>query len=169
MATKTKDREELSFTVIDAIAHKHNVQPGAVIPTLQEIQDAYGYIPPVAIERIAENIGVPTSEIYGIVTFYSQFRLEPIGENMIKVCHGTACHLNGAERIAQAIVQATGAEEGKTSRDGKFTVERVACIGCCSLAPCTMVNNEVHGRLTPESISKIVSQVQEAQELAPTK
>ncbi len=74
MATKTKDREELSFAVIDAIAHKHNVQPGAVIPALQEIQDAYGYIPPAAIERIAENIGIPSSEIYGIVTFYSQFR-----------------------------------------------------------------------------------------------
>lgn len=169
MATKAKDREELSFTVIDAIAHKHNVQLGAVIPALQEIQDAYGYIPPAAIERIAENIGVPASEIYGIVTFYSQFRLEPAGENIIKVCHGTACHLNGAERIAQAIAQATGAEEGETSRDGKFTVERVACLGCCSLAPCTMINKEVHGRLTPESINKIVSQVQEVQELAPTK
>ena len=169
MATKAKEREELSFAVIDAIAHKHNVQPGAVIPALQEIQDAYGYIPPAAIERIAENIGVPSSEIYGIVTFYSQFRLEPVGENVIKVCHGTACHLNGAERIAQAIAQATGAEEGETSRDGKFTVERVACLGCCSLAPCTMINNEVHGRLTPESISKIVGQVQGVQEVAPAK
>jgi NADH-quinone oxidoreductase subunit E len=169
MATKTKDREELSFAVIDAIAHKHNVQPGAVIPALQEIQDAYGYIPPVAIERVAENIGVPSSEIYGIVTFYSQFRLEPVGENLIKVCHGTACHLNGAERIAQAIAQTTGAEEGETSRDGKFTVERVACLGCCSLAPCTMINSEVHGRLTPESIGKIVSQVHEVQEPTATK
>ena len=169
MATKAKEREELSFAVIDAIAHKHNVQPGAVIPALQEIQDAYGYIPPAAIDRIAENIGIPSSEIYGIVTFYSQFRLEPVGENLIKFCHGTACHLSGAERIAQAIAQATGAEEGATSRDGKFTVERVACLGCCSLAPCTMINNEVHGRLTPESISKIVSQVQEVREVAPAK
>jgi len=169
MATKAKKREELSFAVIDAIAHKHNVQPGAVIPALQEIQDAYGYIPPAAIERVAENIGVPSSEIYGIVTFYSQFRLDPVGENLIKVCHGTACHLSGAERIAQAIAQATGAEEGESSRDGKFTVERVACLGCCSLAPCTMVNNEVHGRLTPESISKVVSQLQRTRELAPAK
>ncbi len=169
MATKAKEREELSFAVIDAIAHKHNVQPGAVIPALQEIQDAYGYIPPAAIERIAQNIGVPSSEIYGIVTFYSQFRLEPVGENLIKVCHGTACHLSGAERIAQAIAQATGAEEGETSPDDKFTVERVACLGCCSLAPCTMINNEVHGRLTPESIGKIVSQVQKVQEVAPAK
>jgi len=168
MAIKAKDREELSFTVIDAIAHKHNVQPGGVIPALQEIQDAYGYIPPVAIERIAENIGVPASEIYGIVTFYSQFRLEPVGENVIKVCHGTACHLSGAERIAQVIAQATGAEEGETSQDGKFTMERVACLGCCSLAPCIMVNNKVHGRLTPEAVKKTVSQVHEAEELTPT-
>ena len=169
MAINAKAREELSFTVIDAIAHKHNVQPGAVIPALQEIQDAYGYIPPVAIERIAEHIGVPASEIYGIVTFYSQFRLEPVGENLIKVCHGTACHLSGAERIAQTLAQATGAEEGETSQNGKFTVERVACLGCCSLAPCIMVNNEVRGRLTPESVNKIVSEVQEAEELTPTK
>ena len=168
MAIKAKAREELSFTVIDAIAHKHNVQPGAVIPALQEIQDAYGYIHPVAIERIAENIGVPASEIYGIVTFYSQFRLEPVGENLIRVCHGTACHLSGAERIAHAIAQATGAEEGKTSQNAKFTVERVACLGCCSLAPCIMVNNEVHGRLTPEAVNKTVSQVQEAEKPTPT-
>jgi len=168
MAIKAKAREELSFTVIDAIAHKHNVQPGAVIPALQEIQDAYGYIHPVAIERIAENIGVPASEIYGIVTFYSQFRLEPVGENLIRVCHGTACHLSGAERIAHAIAQATGAEEGKTSQNAKFTVERVACLGCCSLAPCIMVNNEVHGRLTPEAVNKTVSQVHKAEKPTPT-
>jgi NADH-quinone oxidoreductase subunit E len=160
MAVKAKAREKLSFTAIDFIAHKHNVQLGAVIPALQEIQDTYGYIPPLAIERLAANIGVPTSEVYGIVTFYAQFRLEPLGDNVIKVCHGTACHLSGAEKIAEVIAMATGAKEGKTSQDGKFTVERVACIGCCSLAPCMMVNNEVHGRLTPEAVNKVVSQIQ---------
>jgi len=169
MVTKAKAREELSLSVIDAIAHKHNEQPGAVIPALQEIQEAYGYVPPVAIERIAENIGVPASEIYGIVTFYAQFRLEPVGENLLKVCHGTACHLSGAERIAEAVAQATGAKEGQTSQDGKFTIERVACLGCCSLAPCVMINNEVHGRLTPESVNKIVSEIQEAEKLAQAK
>ena len=167
MVTKAKTREELSFSVIDAIAHKHNVQPGAVIPALQEIQDAYGYIPPAAIERIAQNIGVPASEIYGIVTFYAQFRLKPVGENLIKVCHGTACHLSGAEKIAQAISQAAGAKEGETSHDGKFTVERVACLGCCSLAPCIMVNNEVRGRLTPEAVKKVLSEVHEAEKSVP--
>jgi len=167
MVTEARAREKLSLTVIDAIVHKHNVQPGSVIPILQEIQDAYGYTPPVAIQRIAENIGVPASEIYAIVTFYAQFRLEPIGENLIKVCHGTACHLSGAERIAQAIAQVIDTEEGETSQDGKFTVERVACLGCCSLAPCIMVNNEVHGRLTLEAVNKIVGQVQEEETPTP--
>lgn len=159
--------EKPSFAVIDAIVHKHNVQLGSVIPVLQEIQDAYGYVPPVTIQRIAENIGIPASEIFGIVTFYSQFRLEPIGKNLIKVCHGTACHLSGVERIAHILAQATGAEEGETSQDGMFTVEHVACLGCCSLAPCIMLNGEVHGRLTPEAISKTVSQVKESEILTP--
>jgi len=164
MAVETMAREKLSFAVIDAITHKHNVQPGAVIPVLQEIQDTYGYVPPVVIERIAENMGIPASEIYGIVTFYGQFRLQPIGKNLIKVCHGTACHLNEAERIAQALAQVVGAKEGETSQDGKFTVERVACLGCCSLAPCVMINNEIHGRLTLEAVGKIVGQIQEKEE-----
>lgn len=165
MVTEAKAREKLFLPIIDAIVHKHNVQPGAVIPVLQEIQYAYGYIPPVAIQRIAENIGIPASEIYAIVTFYAQFRLQPTGENLIKVCHGTACHLSGAERIAEAIAQATGAKEGETSEDGKFTVERVACLGCCSLAPCIMVNNQVYGRLTPEAINKILNHIHEADTL----
>ena len=156
MVVETKAREKLSFAVIDAITHKHNVEPGAVIPALQEIQDTYGYVPPVAIQRIAENLGVPASDIFGIVTFYSQFRLVPLGKNLIKVCHGTACHLSGAEMIADVLAQSTGAKEGETSQDGQFTVEKVACLGCCSLAPCMMVNGEVHGRLAPEDIGKIV-------------
>jgi NADH-quinone oxidoreductase subunit E len=154
-------REKLSFAVIDAIAHKHNLEPGASIPVLQEIQDAYGYVPPVAIERIAQNINVPVSELFGIVTFYAQFRLEPLGENLLKVCHGTACHLGGAERISEALSQEVGAREGETSQDGKFTVERVACLGCCSLAPCVMVNQEVHGQLTPEVVRKVIGQIRE--------
>ena len=167
MVVETRAREKPSFAVIDAIVHKHNVEPGAVIPVLQEIQDAYGYVPPVVIERIAENMGIPASEIYGIVTFYAQFRLQPLGKNLIKVCHGTACHLSGVERIAQALAQVVGASEGETSQDGKFTVERVACLGCCSLAPCVMLNGETYGRLTPEAIGKIVSQVQETETLTP--
>jgi len=152
-------REKLGFAVIDAIVHKHNVQPGAMIPVLQEIQDIYGFVPPVVIQRIADDIGVPASEIYGIVTFYAQFRLQPLGRNLVKVCHGTACHLNGAEMVAEVLYQNTGVREGETGEDGEFTIERVACLGCCSLAPCLMLNGETYGRLTPESAGKIVSQI----------
>ena len=151
--------KKLDFDAIDEIAHKHNVEPGAVIPVLQEIQDTYGYVPPAAIQRVADNMNVPASEIYGIVTFYAQFRLEPIGKYLIKVCHGTACHLCGADMVAGILAQAVGVKEGETSEDGLFTVERVACLGCCSLAPVMMVNGEAYGRLTPDAIGKIVGEI----------
>ena len=164
----TEAGEKHSLTVIDAIVHKHNVEPGAVIPVLQEIQDTFGYVPSLAIERAAENMNVPASEIFGIVTFYTQFRLQPLGENLIKVCHGTACHLSGAEQISDALSQEVGAKEGETSQDGKFTVDRVACLGCCSLAPCIMINDETHGRLNPEAIRKVVSEVRGAKVITPS-
>lgn len=150
--------EAIDLSVVDSIVYKHNIEPGAVMPILQEIQNTCGYVPPEAVQRIAEHMNIPASEIYGIVTFYSQFRLEPLGKNLIKVCHGTACHLGGAEMVAETLAQASGAHEGETSPDGMFTVERVACLGCCSLAPCIMINEEIHGRLTPESVSKVVTE-----------
>ncbi len=158
-----KEANKTSLGLIDAIIFKHNVQPGSVIPVLQEIQDSYGYVPPAAIQRVADQMGVYSSDIYGIVTFYTQFRLQPPGQNVVKVCHGTACHLGGSERITEAICQHTGAAAGKTSKDGKFTVERVACLGCCSMAPCITVNGEIHGQLNPESVGKIVNSVKEEQ------
>jgi NADH-quinone oxidoreductase subunit E len=163
MVSETLTREELDLSVIDAIVYKHNVEPGGVIPVLQEIQEHYGYVPPVAIQRVAEHLNIPASEIFGIVTFYAQFRLEPLGRNLIKVCHGTACHLGGAEMVAEALAQATGAREGETSEDNLFTVERVACLGCCSLAPCIMINSETHGRLTPETTTRIVNEIKKAE------
>lgn len=163
MAIEATAGEKIDFAVIDAIVHKHNVERGAVIPTLQEIQDTYGYVPPTAMQRIADNMNVPASEIFGIVTFYAQFRLEPLGKYLIKVCHGTACHLCGAEMVAEALAQVAGAKEGETSKDDMFTVERVACLGCCSLAPCIMLNSETHGRLNPEAVGKIVKEIQKTE------
>lgn len=159
MVVEAAPRVKLAFDEIDTIVHKHNVERGAVIPILQEIQGTYGYVPPVAVQRIADNINVPASEIFGIVTFYGQFRLQPLGKYLIKICHGTACHLCGAEMVAEIVSQVIGAKEGETSEDGLFTVERVACIGCCSLAPCMMINGEAYGRLTPEAISKIINEI----------
>ncbi len=161
MAVENSVKLEPGLRAVDEIIQRHNAQPGGVMGTLQELQDRFGYVPPLAIERIAESTGVPAAEIYGIATFYAQFRLRPLGKNVVKVCHGTACHLNGADNVAQAIEQATGTCEGETSADGQFTVERVACLGCCSLAPCVMVNGEVQGRLAPESIAGLVKESQQ--------
>lgn len=161
---RTKTGEIPAPAVIDSIVHKHNVHPGAMIAILQEIQDYYGYIPPSAILRVSLDTGVPASEIYGIVTFYAQFRLQPQGEITIKICDGTACHLNGADKIADAVCQCVGAKEGETSADGKFTVEKVACLGCCSLAPTIMINDEAYGRLTPENVAGIIQEFQEPEQ-----
>ena len=157
-AERTGVRQEPALSVIDAVVHKHNTHPGAIIAILQEVQDAYGYIPVSAIIRISQDTAVPASDIYGIVTFYSQFRLQPQGENTIKICDGTACHLNGADKITDVVCRCTGAREGETSADGKFTVEKVACLGCCSLSPTIMVNDEAFGRLTPESVVQVIEE-----------
>jgi NADH-quinone oxidoreductase subunit E len=167
MVTEIRTEKTPGYAVIDAIILKHNVQLGGIIPVLQEIQEEYGYVPPEVINRIAQSMNITAAEIYGIVTFYSQFRLKPIGKNLIKVCHGTACHLNGADKVASTLTQITGAKEGETSPDGMFTVERVACLGCCSLAPCISVNNEIHGKLSSDGINNVVCQCHRSGKTAP--
>jgi len=122
-----------------------------LIPLLQSLQDAYGYLPKDVITRLSERTGIFISQIMGVVTFYAQFRLEPIGKNIVKICFGTACHVIGAENIADAICRELGIKLGETTEDRLFTVESVACLGCCSLAPVIMINSETHGRLTPDS------------------
>jgi len=156
VATENKTWEIPSFAVIDSIVHKHNIEKGSVIPILHEIQDTYGYIPLIAIERIARITGIPDGEIHGTATFYKVFRFEPPGENVVKVCRGTACDLAGAAKIAASVSVETSAKEGKTSADGKFTVEQLACLGCCSAGPTLMVNDELYSRLTPESVRKVL-------------
>ena len=150
--TQTLVKDSVSLAVIDAVILKQNVHPGAMIAILQEIQEIYGYVPRPAILRVAEVTHVPAADIFGIVTFYAQFRLQPQGRHIIKVCHGTACHLNGAEKIADSVCKCVGAKEGETSPDGQYTVEKVACLGCCSLAPTVMIDDETFGRLTPDNV-----------------
>jgi NADH:ubiquinone oxidoreductase subunit E len=142
--------------MVDAAVKKHRAKKGALIAVLQEIQNRCGYVPRQAIERVSLKTGVPVSEIFGIITFYAQFRLVPQGKNLIKICHGTACHLNGAEQIGDAVCKCVGAREGETSPDNLYSVEKVACLGCCSLAPTMMINDETYGRLTPDNVSKII-------------
>jgi NADH:ubiquinone oxidoreductase subunit E len=147
-----------SSSTVDKISAKYHSQPGAIITMLQEIQVYYGYIPSAAIVRLSQITAVPASDIYSIVTFYSQFRLSPRGENVIKICRGTACHLNEAEELAQAVYKYVGAGDNETSPDGKFTIEKVACLGCCSLSPAIMINGEVFGRLSPDTLPQVISE-----------
>lgn len=135
--------------MLEAIAAKYKDKPGSAIPILQEIQKAEGYINPESLRYISEKTGIPAAELWGIATFYSMFHLEARGRHVIRVCKGTACHVSGADNLASAIRTHLGLTEEKiTSDDGLFTIEEVACLGCCSLAPVMMIDDAVYGKLT---------------------
>lgn len=135
---------------------KYDGEKGALIPLLQSAQDTYGYISEKAIDYISHVTGIPAADIYGVVTFYAQFRTKPLGKYVIKVCNGTACHVNGARSIAETINDELGLDYDSTSEDGNFSLLSVACIGCCSLAPVITINNETYGRLTPAKLRKVL-------------
>lgn len=133
-------------------------EKGALIPLLQAAQDTYGYIPTTAIDQISEIVGIPAAEIYGVITFYSQFRLKPLGKYLIKICDGTACHVNSSERIAGTIEDELQVTGNDTTPDGLFTLQKVACLGCCSLSPVIMINDETFGRLTPKKVQQLLKE-----------
>jgi len=145
---------------------RYRGQPGQLIPLLQSAQDSYGYISETAIKYISGVTAIPESEIYGVVTFYKQFRLRPLGQYLIRLCDGTACHVNDARTLRQIIEDELHLESGDTTEDGKFTLQPVACLGCCSLAPVIMVNDETYGRLTPQSLRRILRQYQKGKAAA---
>jgi NADH:ubiquinone oxidoreductase subunit E len=126
-----------------------------LIPILQKVQERYGYLPEDAMIEVSRFARVPESMVYGVATFYAQFRFTPIGENKIMVCRGTACHVKGSVGILEEIERALGIKEGETTPDGRYSLETVACIGGCSLAPCIMINKKVHANLTPQKVAKL--------------
>lgn len=149
--------ESKAFAQLEEILNKYKNVQGALIPILQEAQNAYGYLSKEVLEHIAEKMAIPISQIYGVVTFYSQFHLNPRGKHIIRVCQGTACHVRGAKAVLEAIEKELKIAAGQTTADLKFTLETVACIGACGLAPVLMIDDNTHGRLTPESISDILA------------
>ena len=134
---------------------------GALIPVLQEAQELYGYLPVDVLDSIAVNLKVPISQVYGVVTFYAQFHLEPRGKHIIRSCQGTACHVRGSGRVLDALKDNLDVEVGRTTKDLQFTLESVACIGCCSLAPVIMVGEVPHARLKPSDIAKVLDEYRE--------
>jgi len=144
------------WDLFESVMESYTGAESQLIPLLQKLQAAYGYLPKDVIARLSQRTGLFVSRIMGVVTFYSQFRLEPVGKNIVKICFGTACHVIGAENIADAICRELDVELGGTTGDGMFTVESVACLGCCSLAPVIMINDETHGRLTPDTARNVI-------------
>jgi NADH-quinone oxidoreductase subunit E len=127
-----------------------------IIPLLQEIQRRNGYIPEDLVEVLSKETGIPVADVFGVATFYSQFRFTPSGKHMIKLCKGTACHVSGADMLLSAVKEELQIEEGETTEDGLFTLEVVACLGCCSLAPVVMIDDTAYGKLSGTKIRKIL-------------
>jgi NADH-quinone oxidoreductase subunit E len=131
---------------------------GGLIPILQRVQGEIGYLPLEAMETISQELKLPLAEIYGVATFYAQFHLKPRGKNIVRVCRGTACHVRGSLRIMDKFKEVLGVSDNETTSDLIFTLEPVACIGACGLAPVLMVNTDTHGRLEIDSVMKIIEE-----------
>lgn len=144
------------LSLINEVLEKYADVDGNLITILQHAQDIYGYLPTDVLYHIAERIGSTPAKVMGVATFYSQFRLQPVGKYLIMLCQGTACHVNGSEKIEKAIKDEIGISDGETTADGLFTLKNVACLGCCSLSPVMMINDETYGRLTPEKTKEIL-------------
>lgn len=156
MGEKLADKD---LTRLDELLDELAGSKGTLIPILQKAQDIFGYLPREALIRISEKTGVHISQIFGVVTFYAQFHLKPRGRNIIRSCQGTACHVRGAKGILAEITKQLGLEGDQlTTPDLRFTLENVACIGCCGLAPVIMINDDTHGRLEPEAVKGILEQ-----------
>ncbi|MBS3758850.1 MAG: NADH-quinone oxidoreductase subunit NuoE [Desulfobacterales bacterium] len=148
----------IDWDQLHAIIDKYRGQKWGLIPLLQEIQEAFGYIPPAAIEPVARAVKMFPSHVQGVVTFYAGFSLKPKGRYVIRVCRGTACHVKGGRSILRMMKKELNLEEGETSPDYQFTLETVACLGACFLAPTMMVNKNYYGKLTPPQVISILNQ-----------
>ena len=129
--------------------------PEELIPILQEMQERFGYLPKEGMAEVSKSLGIPESQVYAVASFYAQFRFEPKGKKTIQVCRGTACHVKGAPRILDEFKRELGVEENGTTEDGEYTLETVACIGCCALAPCASVDEKVEANLTPQKVQSL--------------
>ena len=150
--------EKIDLAKILPLIEEYQGNKWALIPLLQRVQEEYGYIPPETIGPIAEALHLFPSEVQGVVTFYSQFSLKPRGKNVVRVCKGTACHVRGGRSILKIAKRELGVDEGNTTEDYQFTLETVACLGACFLAPTMMVNKSYYGKLSPPKMTSILKQ-----------
>ncbi len=142
------------------IMTKYTVEKDNLIPILNEVQEKYGYIPKLAQMEISKYLNIPMAEVYGVVTFYSRFTLEPKGKYNISVCLGTACFVKGSQKILDRLKERLQLEEGKTSSDGKFSIDTTRCVGACGIAPVFTVNNEVYGKATVKKLDEVLNELE---------
>ncbi|UCG57464.1 MAG: NADH-quinone oxidoreductase subunit NuoE [Phycisphaerales bacterium] len=147
-----------SSSRITDIVEQYPKDRQSLIPILQDIQDRFGYLSEQALDRLGGMINMSTNEIYGVATFYTQFRFSPPGEHNVRVCQGTACHVRGGQQILREFQHRLGIDAGQTTSDGKFDLERVACVGCCALAPVVAVDGKVHAQVTAKKVPALLSQ-----------
>jgi NADH-quinone oxidoreductase subunit E len=141
---------------VDKVLESFTGDKAELIPILQQTQQVLGYLPEEAMSRIADFVDVPECTVFGVATFYAQFRFVPIGRNVVKVCRGTGCYVKGAPRILDEVEKLLGIKDGETTPDLEYTLETVACFGSCALAPVVVVNDRVYGRMTPDKVKEIL-------------
>ena len=142
--------------VVEEVLGRYQREPASLISVLEDLQEEMHYLPREALERVSVALGVPRSQSYHVATFYRSFSLEPRGRHTISICRGTACHVKGADKIADMLRGELSVSEGETTPDGMFSLQSVRCLGCCSLAPAIMIDQEVFGQVTPTALRKIV-------------
>lgn len=155
--------QKSDLTLLEKVLEKYKNIPGSLITILQKTQEIYGFLPTDVIYHIAKEINVTPAKVMGVATFYTQFRFQPVGKYLIMLCQGTACHVNGSEMIEKTIKEELGISDGETTEDGLFTLKNVACLGCCSLSPVMMINEETYGSLTSEKVRNILKELKEAE------
>jgi len=146
-----------TLSKIKAIVEEHRGQTGALIPVLQKAQQVIGFLPPAALQTIAKEMDVPLSTVYGVTTFYSFFTMVPRGKYIVSTCMGTSCYVRGGERILNTLQKELGIEPGDTTKDARFSLEMVRCLGCCGLAPVVSIGDKVYRRMTPPKMKEVLS------------
>ena len=152
------------LSLLEDVLNTYADTKGSLITILQKAQEIYGYLPMDVLEHISQRTGLKPAKILGVATFYTQFRLKPIGKYLILLCKGTACHVNGSDAIEKAITEYLHIQDGETTQDGLFSLKNVACLGCCSLSPVMMINDETYGSLTPKKAVDILKDLQAKEE-----
>ena len=165
ISLKESQEEQIAedLTLMDSLIEKYKTKKGNLIPLLQGVQELYGYVPHDAFLKLHKDAGLKLADMYGVATFYAQFRLNPVGKHIIKVCHGTACHVQNAPLITEALEEVLGIKDGETTEDKLFTLESVACLGCCSLAPVLMVGDDTYGKLDGKKSAKVIKEIRKSE------